>query len=504
MNWGLQQSVWNFGSRRRENHQIIKASAEQDVLIIISQQLGLDIDMADKKEEGEGVWRFSKLKGVDNIIQWKRNMIIVMKSAYLYDWIDGSKILPFEVPLITMKAEGWIRTDIREYQREIEDYNFKNIVLRSRIKKMCNEHVVQSIDTEGKTVKEVWSVIFTRYKSQGWSKKWAVMNRFEKLNYIDEKSIGALVSKIIVIKLEWKDLKITEDELFVFKLLNILSSSFETYLIIFNEEVRRDDNLLNLNTLIIRLKQEEHRMKTQEKQINALHRYIGGRNLREGREGRDRSKENKNAEDERNDNDISDDETDGFCHRCYINHKLSTYKHCLDKNITCSNDKCKKRGHRLKNCRQEDDDMYQKEKTKEDKSNKTPKTFIRHISLMKIFVNELKVSHCDFYILDSEATHHCFGNKALFKNLRATHEVVKIASDEALNIEVIGDIEISLSNGEFLVLTEIMYILILMINLIIISRLWHKDFDVLYSIDQSCKICLFSDQLVTNADMINN
>ena len=132
------------------------------------------------------------------------------------------------------------------------------------------------------------------------------------------------------------------------------------------------------------------------------------------------------------------------------------------------------------------------------------KTFIRHIVLMKVFVNELKASHCDFYILDSRATHHCFDNKVLFKNLRATHEVIKIANGEALNIEVISDIEILLSNDEFLILTEIMYISILMINLIVISQFWHKDFDILYSTDQLCKIYLFSDQLMANADMINN
>ena len=288
------------------------------------------------------------------------------------------------------------------------------------------------------------------------------------------------------------------------KLLNILSSSFETYLIILNEKVRRDDNLLNLNTLITRLKQEEHRMKIQEKQINALHRYIGGRNSREDRKNRDQSKENKNVENKRDDNNISDDETDDFCHRCYINHKLLAYKHYFDKNITCFNDKCKKRDHWFKNCRQEDDDMYQKKKTKENKSNKTLKTFIRHIFLMKVFVNELKASHCNFYILNSEATHHCFDNKALFKNLRAIHKMIKIANGETLNIEVINNIEISLSNDKFLILTKVMYISILMINLIVISRLWHKDFNVLYSTDQSCKICLFSDQLMTNADMINN
>ena len=193
-----------------------------------------------------------------------------------------------------------------------------------------------------------------------------------------------------------------------------------------------------------------------------------------------------------------------MCYRCYINHKLSTYKHCLDKNITYFNDKCNKKDHRFKNCRQESDDMYQKNETKENKSNKTFKIFIRHIFLMKVFVNELKVSHCDFYILNSKATHHCFDNEALFKNLQAIHEIIKIASGEALNIEAINDIEIFFSNNEFLIFTEIIYISILMINLIVISRLWHKDFNILYSIDQSCKISLLSDQLMTNADMINN
>ena len=81
-----------------------------------------------------------------------------------------------------------------------------------------------------------------------------MMNRFKELNYINEKSIEALISKIIIIKLKWKNLKIIENELFVFKLFNILSSNFETYLIILNEETRKNENLLNLNMLITRLK----------------------------------------------------------------------------------------------------------------------------------------------------------------------------------------------------------------------------------------------------------
>ena len=99
------------------------------------------------------------------------------------------------------------------------------------------------------------------------------------------------------------------------------------------------------------------------------------------------------------------------------------------------------------------------------------KTFMRHIVSVKIFINDLMINHCDFYILNSKATHHCSDNKALFKNLRTTHEVVKTASGKVLNIEAINNIEISLPNDEFLILSEVMYIPILMMNLIVTSRL---------------------------------
>ena len=113
-------------------------------------------------------------------------------------------------------------------------------------------------------------------------------------------------------------MKIIEDELFVFKLLNVLNSNFETYLIIFNEKVKRNENLLNLNTLIIRLKQEKHRMKTQEKQINVLHHHQNNnnfnnfeeRNLRDNRENRNRNKKDKNIDNKHNDNEVNDDVDD--------------------------------------------------------------------------------------------------------------------------------------------------------------------------------------------------
>ena len=174
---------------------------------------------------------------------------------------------------------------------------------------------------------------------------------------------------------------------------------------------------------------------------------------------------------------------------------MSTYKYCLDKNVICFNDKCKKRNHQFKNCRQEDDDIYKKKILKENKFDKSDKTFkilMRHIASVKIFINDLMINHCDSYILNSKATHHCSDNKALFKNLRIIHKMIKTVSDEVLKIEIINNIKISFPNGEFLILSEIMYISILMMNLIVISRLWHKDFDVLYLIDQSCKICLLS------------
>ena len=80
-------------------------------------------------------------------------------------------------------------------------------------------------------------------------------------------------------------------------------------------------------------------------------------------------------------------------------------------------------------------------------------------------------NHYNLYILNLKAIHHCLNNKALFKNLRANNTMIKIVNDEVLNIEIINNIEILLSNDDFLILSEGIYILILKINLIVISRL---------------------------------
>ena len=98
------------------------------------------------------------------------------------------------------------------------------------------------------------------------------------------------------------------------------------------------------------------------------------------------------------------------------------------------------------------------------------KIFTRHIVLIKTFINDLMINHCNFYILNSKIIHHCSNNKTLFKNLRAIHKMIKIINDEVLNIKVINNIKIFFSNNKFLIFLKIMYIFILIINLIIISR----------------------------------
>ena len=132
-------------------------------------------------------------------------------------------------------------------------------------------------------------------------------------------------------------------------------------------------------------------------------------------------------------------------------------------------------------------------KNKFDNKDDKFKIFTRYIVLIKIFINDLMINYYDFYILNSKAIHYCLNNKALFKNLRAIHEVIKIVNDEILNIEIINNTKIFFPNDEFLIFSKAMYIFILMINLIVILRLWYKNFDVLYSTSQSCKIYLFND-----------
>ena len=98
------------------------------------------------------------------------------------------------------------------------------------------------------------------------------------------------------------------------------------------------------------------------------------------------------------------------------------------------------------------------------------KTFARYIASVKIFINNLMINYYNFYVLNSKTTHHCSNNKTLFKNLQAFNKVIRIANDKILNIEVTNNIKILLSNDEFLILLEAMYILILMLNLIVIFR----------------------------------
>ena len=62
---GLQQSV---EISVLGDIKIIQNQQNKMFWIIINQQFGVNIDMIDKKEEEESVWRFSKLKKADNII----------------------------------------------------------------------------------------------------------------------------------------------------------------------------------------------------------------------------------------------------------------------------------------------------------------------------------------------------------------------------------------------------------------------------------------------------
>ena len=130
--------------------------------------------MTDKKKEEKGVWRFFKLKETDNIIQWKRNMIIAMKSTYLYNWIDDIKVLFVEMFMNIMKAESWIKTNIREYQQKIENYNLKNIVLKTESKECATSTLFKlsiSKTNQSKRFKTLyWHDI--NYKNDQRSERW--------------------------------------------------------------------------------------------------------------------------------------------------------------------------------------------------------------------------------------------------------------------------------------------------------------------------------------------
>jgi hypothetical protein len=143
-----------------------------------------------------------------------------------------------------------------------------------KIGKMCTNHVQMeffSIKNDW-TAYELWVHLKKRYSSKGWSSKWATYNKLETLTY--ETSIADLKSKILDILVELKSQDLTIEQVVTLKVLNVLESSFSTYLTVLMESARKEDKFSDLTEVFQNLVDEENRQRA-ESSVNLVRKGAG-------------------------------------------------------------------------------------------------------------------------------------------------------------------------------------------------------------------------------------
>ena len=123
------------------------------------------------------------------------------------------------------------------------------------------------------------------------------------------------------------------------RMFNNFDSSFETFLIVKNNDARNIDKLFDFDEFITSIEQKKHRMNLIN--INLI-RVDDDKN-----NNRDESQNDR--EDERDAN-SNNDFTEYFCKKCYIIHQFDN-ENCSNKNEICDNIDCENsRDHREINC----------------------------------------------------------------------------------------------------------------------------------------------------------
>ena len=158
------------------------------------------------------------------------------------------------------------------------------------------------------------------------------MNRLKETDYASFFNISDLDRKLRTILKEINDLKISMKKYVTIKLINCLSSEFETYVIVLNEQARKNKKLSELNELLKSLKEEENRMKGTAT-VAAVRSEREGYRDRGGRGYPDRSNSGKD-----------DGSGRSYCKICFQNHEGK----CHHAKMKCY--KCHKSGHIARNC----------------------------------------------------------------------------------------------------------------------------------------------------------
>ena len=207
------------------------------------------------------VFRFFKFIDVDNYRSWKKNMQMTSMFANLWKLFDDS-YKRFDI-VFENELTKFTRTKKKNYQHDVMIWNTKNQNFVEKIVVMCIDVIVQQVDLT-MSVKTLWNHLIERYQFIDWINKWAIMNRFEQLNYDDFKNVFTFDFKFMILIKKIKNFKINMKNWFVIKIFNSFESNFDTIIVIINVEIHKDEKFFTLFNLIERFEREKNRINNQK------------------------------------------------------------------------------------------------------------------------------------------------------------------------------------------------------------------------------------------------
>ncbi len=388
----------------------------------------------------------------------------------------------------------------------IADYHMLDEKTVDKIDKMCINNVqMKFFSLKAKwTFRDLWKHLKKRYSSTRWSFKWAAFNNVKMLTY--ESFIADLESKILNVLVELKSQNLIIEQIVIFKVLNILKSSFFIYLIVLMKFARKKDKFFTLISLFQNLVDEKNRQRA-ENVINLIKRDEIKKNNQ-----RSNKRKNKKNENKKNDQNDSNNDNDKKCIRCNrVSHSKNEYSTI---NSECS--ECHKIDHWRQMCRiKKRNDQFKSSRRNEKIANESSITeeitlMIKHLideaesSLLVNLVND----HITRKILDSEIIDHIFCNRSNFISYilkificeTRTRKKFTAKNTELIQMKLIDDQD----QLKLAILIDVLYSFQLQYNLISIIKLAKKKIETLFSLlIKTFKLLMINDVIIV-ANIINN
>lgn len=423
-------------------------------------------------KEDENAYAFAKLKGNENYKEWAREMEFALKDAGLMDHInDDDEDQPTEYTkeqkeLYKRTPEGEDRLERRK--EIIKKWKTNDARVVGKIGRMCTKTVQMEFKPEW-NAKITWNSLKERYTPQGWSSKWAVLNRLEETTYENSSNVPDFGRKMRTVKEEIKDLNISIDDYVTIKVINSMGSGFETYVTVLNEQARKDKKLPDLDELLKSLEEEENRMKATAI-VAAVHNGRGGYRGRGGRGGlSDRSNDRSNSY-------MDDGSGRPYCKICFHNHEEGQ---CFHDRAECYG--CHKKGHIQRNCPDTESTSPASQSRGGSTDRKQVIGMIRNIAQFSP-TEESEIQYSG-WILDSGCTTHVCNNRSRFidSSYKKHTEAVQTATGQIVMSYGKGSVAINLAvTGVKLLLKEVLHVPEVEHNYMSMNALSKRKLDVFF------------------------